>query len=73
MVCWDLLVKDQIFAKTLCNLAVAICDHHGVVVPNKEEDLEQLPGVDFQAIQLILRHVVDRNLVIYYAGLFISQ
>jgi len=41
-------------AKMLCNLAVAICHHHDGVVPNREEDLEHLPGVDFWAMQLVL-------------------
>jgi len=35
------------FAKMLCSLVIAIHDHHGGVVPNNEEDLEQLLGVDY--------------------------
>jgi len=57
-------------AKMLCNLAIAICHHHGGVVPNREEDLEHLPGADFRAIQLVLRHGFDQNPVSYYAVFF---
>jgi len=60
----------QNVAEMLCNLAFAIHDHHGGVVPNREEVLEQLPGVDFWVIQLVLRLGFDQNPVSYYAVFF---
>jgi len=56
------------FAKMLCYLAIAICDHHAWAVLDKEEDLKQLLGVDYWAIQVVLRHAFDRNPVSYYTG-----
>jgi len=76
------------FAEMLINLAVAICDHHNGVVPDSEDELEHLPGVDYHAIQLVLRHGFDQNpvnttlchciffhyfcLIIFYVGYRVS-
>jgi len=57
------LGQRPVFAEILLNLAVAIWDYHGGVVPDSEEELGKLPGINFNAIQLVLRHGFDRNLV----------
>jgi len=83
-----LLGQRPDFAEMLINLAVAIRDCHNGVVPDSEDELDHLPGVNYHAIQLVLRHGFDQNpvnttlchciffhyfcLIIFYVGYRVS-